>query len=58
MERLLQTLTAELREWRATLETMRETNYEEVDAVIDHLEDSIQSVRALQAADVIGKVMR
>jgi|GEM_PF-3084265 len=57
-QKLMRTLSEELRVWRATLEKMRGSNVEEVDAVIRHIDASIDSVDALRLADKVDSVVR
>lgn len=57
-EKLIQALAEELLVWRATLVKMRGTNAIEVDAVISHIDASIDSVNALRSADEVDKVVR
>jgi hypothetical protein len=54
----MKALTEELIAWRQTLETMRGTNVTQVDAVIDQINASIESVDALRAADRIDRIER
>jgi len=57
-QKLMQALVEELLVWRTKLETMRGTNVEEVDAVIGHIDASINSIKALHTADAVDNVVR
>jgi hypothetical protein len=56
--KMVETLTDELLVWRETLIGMRGANGTEVDAVIGRLDESIKSIAALRAADLVDKLVR